>query len=646
MRIATGKTTYLGFGAALAILIASGAIAHRSLGHLMANTAWVDHSHLVLQDLNAALSQITDEESGQLGFVVTGDERLLERYSAASGTIAGTVETLRHLTADDPGQQSRLNRLEPLITRKTAARQKLIDLRKSAGPGASLEVHATLGLMDEIRQVIQEMTAREETLLRERTQRTETSARTAQRTILLGSLLACLIVPFSILLINHDMAPRRKAELAVHEGEECLKAIVDNSAAVILLKDTEGRFLLINRQFEHLTGITNNDAQGKTDYDLFPKATADAARENDRQVIGSGETLVREEVMPHPDGLHTYISCKFPLRDATSRIYAVATIATDITGRKEAEEDLRRARDDLETHVQERTAQLATANENLKSLASALRQNNRQLQEFADVSSHDLQEPLRKIMAFGSRLQNKHGGALPADGRDCLARMLSSAQRMQKLIDDLLSFSRVATHAQPFARVDLKRVAEEALSDLGARVAQTRGRVEIGTLPAIEADATQMRQLLQNLIGNALKFHRPETPPLVKVHARRIPEKKASGEGNPAVPASCQIVVEDNGIGFDEACLDRILKPFQRLHTRSEGYEGTGIGLTICRKIAERHSGRITARSTPGRGSTFVVTLLTNQANHPNAGETEWNRRESSSPSVSAGPTMIPTSAN
>ena len=181
------------------------------------------------------------------------------------------------------------------------------------------------------------------------------------------------------------------------------------------------------------------------------------------------------------------------------------------------------------------------------------------------------------------------------------------------LIDDLLTFSRVTSNAKPFQPVDLKKVAEEVSSDLEVRIEQTGGRVEIGELPTIDADPSQMRQLFQNLIGNALKFHRPEENPVIKIYSKNysltggsfiIGGKQIHTDGG----NSCEIIIEDNGIGFEEKYLDRIFTVFQRLHGRAE-YEGSGIGLAVCRKIVERQGGTITASSQPGKGSTFFITL-------------------------------------
>ncbi|MBW4644396.1 MAG: PAS domain-containing protein [Goleter apudmare HA4340-LM2] len=237
-----------------------------------------------------------------------------------------------------------------------------------------------------------------------------------------------------------------------------------------------------------------------------------------------------------------------------------------------------------------------------------LARSNEELQQFAFIASHDLQEPLRKIKTFGERLQAICGGCLSEQGLDYLERMQNAAQRMETLINDLLILSRVTTRAQPFVAVDLAHITQEVLSDLEVRIEQTRGNVEVGELPTIKADPLQMRQLLQNLIANALKFHRPQVPPVVKISSELI--------NNPSDKIAvgfelCQIIIEDNGIGFEEKYLDRIFNVFQRLHSRRD-YEGTGIGLAICRKIVERHYGSITAQSQPGEGARFVVTLPVN----------------------------------
>ncbi|MBV6625526.1 MAG: PAS domain-containing protein [Rivularia sp. (in: Bacteria)] len=230
-----------------------------------------------------------------------------------------------------------------------------------------------------------------------------------------------------------------------------------------------------------------------------------------------------------------------------------------------------------------------------------LARSNEELQQFAFIASHDLQEPLRKITAFGDRLKATCGDSLTDRGYDYLRRMQNAAERMQVLIEDLLSLSRITTRAQPFVEVNLSKVVREVLSDLEIRIAQTNALIEVGKLPNIKADEVQMRQLLQNLISNALKFHPAGKQPIIKIHSKKITNQELNTQ-------YYQIIVEDNGIGFDEKYLDRIFNVFQRLHGRTE-YEGTGMGLAICRKIVERHQGTITAKSEPEKGASFIVTI-------------------------------------
>ena len=230
-----------------------------------------------------------------------------------------------------------------------------------------------------------------------------------------------------------------------------------------------------------------------------------------------------------------------------------------------------------------------------------LQRSNAALDEYASVASHDLQEPLRKILTFGDRLNASAGSSLEGDSRQHLERMLSAAARMRTLINDLLQYSQLTSKIQPFTSTDLGGIAREVIADLETAVAEAGGRVEVGELPTIDADAVQMRQLLQNLLGNALKYRRMDKPPIVRISSSSLS------------PQLCTIIVADNGIGFNEEHAERIFRMFERLHGRAQ-YEGSGIGLAICRKIVERHGGTIAATSSAGQGATFTVTLPVTQA--------------------------------
>jgi PAS domain S-box-containing protein len=226
-----------------------------------------------------------------------------------------------------------------------------------------------------------------------------------------------------------------------------------------------------------------------------------------------------------------------------------------------------------------------------------LERSNKELQEFAFVASHDLQEPLRKIQAFSERLASR-STALDDECRDYLQPMTSAAARMQALIIDLLNYSRVNTRGQPLQPLDLNLLLDEVLGDMETAIEQSQARIDYPRLPAVLGDPSQLRQLLQNLLSNALKFQAPGNRPLIRLY---VETQNA---------AHWTLCIADNGIGFEEKYLDRIFNPFQRLHGR-EAYAGTGIGLAIVKKIAERHGARITASSVPGQGSIFRITFPT-----------------------------------
>ena len=262
-----------------------------------------------------------------------------------------------------------------------------------------------------------------------------------------------------------------------------------------------------------------------------------------------------------------------PIKNSYGAIIGTSGIIRDISERKRAEKELREYMKKLE-------------------------QSNRDLQEYAFIASHDLSEPLRKIQAFGSLLSAKSADHLNDQERDYVSRMTGAANRMQEIIDALLRYSRVDAKGQEFRPVKLDDVVRGATDDLELVIRDLKAHVEIDLLPTVVGDPQQLRQLFQNLVANALKYHRSGVTPIIRIHG-----ETDDGTG--------RIFVEDNGIGFDEKYLEKIFQPFQRLHGRNE-YPGTGIGLAICKKIVERHAGTITAKSTPGKGSTFIVTLPVN----------------------------------
>jgi len=249
--------------------------------------------------------------------------------------------------------------------------------------------------------------------------------------------------------------------------------------------------------------------------------------------------------------------------------------------RQRSQTTLKRHLANLESLIQERTRELERSNE--------------ELSDFASIASHDLSEPLRKIITFGDRLLGRMNQE-DAKGMDYLRRMRKAAMRMQELIDNLLGYSMVSRQPRRLESIDLNQIVNESLLNLESRLDETRGTVNVQDLPEIEADPVQMCQLFQNLVGNSLKYHKDDVAPVVNISCR-----SSSGE-------TVKIIIEDNGIGFNENHSQRIFRPFQRLHTQNH-FQGTGMGLAICKKIVDRHKGSIQVKSTPNKGSTFIVHL-------------------------------------
>jgi PAS domain S-box-containing protein len=412
-----------------------------------------------------------------------------------------------------------------------------------------------------------------------------------------------------------DITDRKRAEVALRQSLDRFRTLVEALPQLVFVADPSGAMASANGRWVEYTGRAPRDDPDWTA--VVHPDDADAARAAWQDAVATApDRFTHECRFGSPDGAYRWmLITAVPLRgpDGTAAQW-VATL-TDIDNQK-------RQREVLAALVKMRTAELESANHLLReeigertraearaqAVAVELGRSNEELEKFAYVASHDLQEPLRKIQAFGDRLVKRSRDLLGPDGQEYVDRMQASARRMRTLIDDLLAFSRVSTKPQGLAPVDLGGIVRDVVWDLDTRLAQTGGRVDVGDLPTYAADPTQMRQLFQNLIGNALKFARPGVPPEVTIRA--VPWSVLPVDADPPPPGGdgYRITVADNGIGFDQTYGDRVFELFQRLHGRGE-YEGTGIGLAIVRKIVQRHGGQITARSREEHGATFVIDL-------------------------------------
>lgn len=583
----------IGFGVALMMMAIIAVITYRSTRTFIKTAEQVGHTRQVLEKQETLWRYLMEAESAARGYLMSEDESFLEPYDEAQVKIIQEFNTLKTLSVDNRIQMKRLDRLKGLISRKLAVLTQSISTRRSDGLEPAVDImgsEESHELVLEIRRLMNDFAAEAHQLLNQRSDLTRSIGRMTTGVIVLSALLTVLLLVSACVIILRDIAARRRAEEALAEEHNLLRSVMDAMPNHVYVKDLAGRFVIDNvahRNFLHMQGI--QEVEGKTVFDFYPIETAEEYRREDEGVISTGEPLLcREAPVVDAKGMTTWFSTtKVPLRDIDRHIVGVVCVATDISERKQAEEKLRLA-------------------------ASQLARSNRDLQDFASVASHDLQEPLRKIMAFGDRLKTKCSEALGETGKDYVERMMDAAERMQKLIQSILMLSRVTSRAQPFKLINLREIIDEVVSDLEVRIEQVGAKVEVGKLPEIEADPLQMRQLFQNLVSNALKFQREGNSPVVSIFGKTLQVPEAQISGVSAGAEVCQIMVKDNGIGFDQKFAEQIFAVFQRLHGRFE-YEGTGIGLAVCRKITDRHGGSIMAKSEEGAGAIFIVTLPVKQ---------------------------------
>ena len=539
---------------------------------------------------------IVEMENGVRGFMLSGKDDMLVPYTHGLSFIIDDIASLREAVGNGE-QAARLAQLQELVGDIAALFGSYISERRDRGIQGAVAIFndpetagRAAGIFSQMSDELVEFDQFEKRKETELQESREEIARVNTSLVLGGTSLTYITLLIACLLILRDIRERRVIDDQLEMERNLLRRMMDTIPDQIYVKDLSGRYVRSNTAHAQFVGRESAaHVEGRTDADFYPAELVERYRADDLTVIQSRKAQLDKEepsrdFSGHPVWLET---SKVPLFSATEGLIGLVGISSDITRRREYEEKL--------MHY-----------------ADALKKSNEELQNFASVASHDLQEPLRKIQAFGDRLRSRSADKLDESGRDYLARMLNAAERMQRLIQDLLQLSRIVTRAQPFEHCDLAEVAKGVLADLEVQIASMNATVTVEGLPFLDADPTQMRQLLQNLISNALKFQRPGVKPEVHVSGAVIlnlhGELPTSAHAAPLV----EFRVRDNGIGFEQKFSEQIFGAFKRLHTREE-FEGSGIGLSVCRKITDRHHGKIVAESEPGKGTTFIVTLPIHQ---------------------------------
>ena len=395
--------------------------------------------------------------------------------------------------------------------------------------------------------------------------------------------------------INTDIHEQKVAADIISERQHTLEMLAEAVPNIVWTAEPDGTASYFNHRWFEYTGQTTEEAYGYGWAEKLHPEDLDRTKTVWTDACSRCLPYIIEYRFLCRDGEYRWFLARaLPVRNSRGDVVKWFGTCTDIHDAKVAETI-------LESRVKRRTGQLEAANERLSALAEQLARSNRDLQEFAYVASHDLQEPLRTVISFCELLEKKVKDQLDADSLKYLDVIITSTERMRQLVRDLLTYARVSKDEVPTESVDLQLVLEEAMRNLQSVITESGATIKVtsGQLPLVIGDRTQLVQLFQNLISNSIKFKKPDARPIVKISAQR----SIQVDGN-----FWEISVSDNGIGMNMEYADKIFVIFQRLHGPQQ-YSGTGIGLAICKRVVERHGGKIEVSSGIDKGSTFVFTL-------------------------------------
>ena len=568
------------FWVALAILCALAILAYQNAGKSAAAFESLLHTQDVLLKLNTVFSHVVEAETSIRGYVITGSADHLESFDKAVRLLPLEINELRLLVSDNPGQSTKAALLATLLEDKQSLFKEIRNLMFDQAPSKPelvTLIDRGKSMTDEIRSLIAEMEGEEEKLLQTRSAQARADERLVRLTIAGGAALALAIAVAATLVADRESLRR-------DQTEQRFRGLLEFAPDAMVIAETNGRILLVNRQAEKLFGYTREELIGQNEEVLMPERFRAAHREY--------RNLYAADPRPRPMGLGTGLpglrkeGTEFPVEVSISPMETgdgtlFCSAIRNITERMRAEEEIRSLNQTLEQRVTQRTAELEEAL--------------RELDAFAYSVSHDLRAPLRALDGFARLLLLENAEQLSPDAHHRLDVIRQSALEMGRLIDGLLEFSRLSRQEVRRQAVDMEGIVRKAVAALSAEREGRSLEVAIGDLPGCRADAVLMRQVFTNLLSNAFKFTRNREAARVEISSYIEEDERV-------------YVVRDNGTGFDMQYAHKLFAVFQRLH-RAEDYEGTGVGLAIVDRIVRRHGGRVWAFGKPGEGASFHFTI-------------------------------------
>lgn len=633
----TGHIT-AGIAMALALLIVNAAISYRNTQKIVENEGRISHTHQVLTELESTLSTLKDAETGQRGYLLTGESRYLEPYKSATARLSEKLDNLQRLTADNNRQQQRINSLRMAIDSKLAELQQTIELRRQQNLAAALRVVKSgrgKQIMDDIRQQVAVMTAEENQLLQRRSQESQASVNSTVLTFSIAMGVDLLLLALVYYLVQRDRTLRdreaQKQQQLLEQlerdrhflqlTEERFRRAILDAPLPIILHAQDGEILQINRAWRELSGYESSDIPTIEDWTekaygsrkSLVQADIDRLHQlNER--ISEGEYIIT--TASGENRIWDFYSA--PLGKLSDGRSLVISTAIDITDRKQAEAEIRMLNATLERRVEVRTAQVQAANE--------------ELEAFTYTVAHDLRAPLRGMQGLAGALLEDYGNVLDELGQEYAQQIVNCGGQLEALIQDLLAYSRLGRADLSLQIVGLDAAVAAAIERVKADAESRHARICVREpLPAVLAHYVTLVQVIANLLSNAIEFVESREPqiqiwaqeidlsPVPDEESLKMPElervKMKEGENSHLAIANSQLPVktirlwvEDNGIGIATEHQKRIFRVFERLHG-IESYPGTGIGLAIVCKGVDRMGGRVGVESQLGHGSRFWIEL-------------------------------------